>query len=101
MNFRFEVKCKCFRCGDEKIAGYRGQFLFRNEFVNDILDNCLISLCKAFVYFCKEFSAGQFSKSFSFVKVGPPNDHGTAVAGLTDDVIASFKMLVGSQFLFR
>ena len=43
VDFRFEVKCRCCRCGDEKIAGCRGQFLFRNEFVNGIFDNFLIS----------------------------------------------------------
>ena len=43
--------------------------MFRNEFVNGIFDNFLISLCEIFVYF--------------FVNVGAPNDHGTAfVAGL-------------------
>ena len=52
VDLRFEIKCRCFRCGDKKITGCRGQFLFRNEFVNDIFDNFLISLCGIFVYFC-------------------------------------------------
>ena len=55
-DFRFEVKCRCFRHGDEKIAGCRGQFLFQNEFVNDVFDNFLISLCEIFVDLCIEFS---------------------------------------------
>ena len=38
VDFWFEVKCRCFRCGDEKIAGCRDQLLFRNEF-NGIFDN--------------------------------------------------------------
>ena len=103
LTFRFEVKCRCFRCGDEKIAGCRGQlFFFRNELINGIFDNCLIRLCEIFVYFCIEFSVGQLSKSFFSVKVGAPNDHGTAFVGLTlDNVVQSIKILVGSPFFFR
>ena len=42
------------------------------------------------------------SKSFLFVKVGAPNDHGTAFVGWFDDnVVPSFKILVGSPFFFR
>ena len=48
--------------------------MFRNEFVNGIFDNFLISLCEIFVYLCIEFSVGQLSKSFLFVKVGAPNN---------------------------
>ena len=36
VDFRFKIKCKCFRCGDDKVAGCRGQFFFRIEFVNPI-----------------------------------------------------------------
>ena len=82
---RFEVKCKCFRCGDGTTAGCRGQFLFRNEFINGISDNFVIGLCEIFVYFYIEFSVGQLSKSFLFVKVGAPNDHGTAFVDWFDD----------------
>ena len=59
--------------------------MFRNEFVNGIYDNFLISLCEIFVYLCIEFSVGQLSKSFLFVKVGGPNDHRTAFIGWFDD----------------
>ena len=76
--------------------------MFRNKFVNGIFDNFLISLCEIFVYLCIEFSVGQLSKSFLFVKVGAPNDHGPAFVGwLDDNVIPSFKILVGSPFFFR
>ena len=64
MDFRFEVKGRCFRCGDETIAGSRGQRLFQNEFVNGIFDNFLIGLCEIFVDICIEFSVGQLSKIF-------------------------------------
>ena len=76
--------------------------MFWNEFANGIFDNFLISLCEIFVYFCIEFSVGQLSKSFLFVKVGAPNDHGTAFVGwFDDDVVPSFKILVGSPLFFR
>ena len=50
-------------CADEKIAGCRGQFFVRNEFVDSIFDNFLIGECKVFVYFCIEFSVGKLSKA--------------------------------------
>ena len=49
VDFRFEIKCRCFRCGDENIADCRGQFLFQNEFVNAIFDDVLTGLCEIFV----------------------------------------------------
>ena len=49
VDFRFEIKCRCFSCGDENIAVCRGQFLFRNEFVNAIFDDFLTGLCEIFV----------------------------------------------------
>ena len=75
--------------------------MFRNEFVNGIFDKFLISLCEIFVYFCIEFSVGQLSKSFLFVKVGAPNDYGTAFVGWFDnDVvpILRFWLVVHSSF---
>ena len=51
VDFRFEVKCRCFWCGDAKIAGCREQFLFRNEFVHRSFNNFLIGLCEIFDYF--------------------------------------------------
>ena len=58
-------------------------------------------MCEIFVSFCIEFSGGQLSKGFLFVlkKVGAPNNHGTASVGsFDDDVVPSFKILVGSPF---
>ena len=51
VDFWFKIKCRWFRCSNENIAGCRGQFFFRNEFVNSIFDDFLIGECKVFVYF--------------------------------------------------
>ena len=58
----------------------------------------LFGHCTVFVYFCIEFNVGKLSKSLLFVKVGAPNDYGTAFVGWFDDIIPNFNILVGSPF---
>ena len=78
VDFRFKIKCRCFRCCDEKIVECRGQYFFRNKFVFTIFDNFLVGECKVFDYFGIGFGVGKLPKIFLFVKVDAPYDHSTA-----------------------
>ena len=61
----------------KRLRAVEGSFCSEMSLLIVSLTIFFISLCEIFVYLCTEFSVGQFSKSFLFVKVGAPNDHGT------------------------
>ena len=59
------------------LRAVEGSFCSEISLLTVSLTIFFISLCEIFVYLCIEFSVGQLSKSFLFVKVGALNDHGT------------------------
>ena len=66
----------------KRLREVEGSFSSEMSLLTVSLTIFLIGECEVFVYLGIKFGVGKLSKSFSFVKVGAPNDYGTVFGRL-------------------